>query len=130
MEDTPHPGLQQTQILDCQSSFPGTSLGKLPGKASGKVPGVTVRGCWQQEWGWGWGRVGAWPRLWGLQFWMLFPSKYPAHGGGGAASELGLKGILGSFPPWLGINAQTRGYTAAFGILVVPSLPHAAEYQE
>lgn len=61
-----------------------------PGKASGKVPGVAVRDCWQQEQGWG----KAWPGLWEL--WVLFLSSCPVQGGG-AASELGLKGILGSF---------------------------------
>lgn len=107
---SPQPGLQQTQIPDCQSSFPGTSPAKPPGKAPGQVPGVTGSR----------NRAGAWPGLWELQLWALFPSSCPARGGGGAASELGLKGILGSFPPRLEINAQTRAYTAAFGILVFP----------
>lgn len=113
---SPHAGLQQPHIPDCQSSFPGTSPGGLSGRVPGKVSGVTGRGCWQQDWG----RAGAWPELRELQLWEFSPSNCPAWGWGGAASELGLKGIFGSFPPWLGINAQSRAHTAAFGILVFP----------
>lgn len=50
----------------------------------------------------------------------VVPLQLPRPGRGGAASELGLKGGLGSFPPCLGINAQTRAHTAAFGVQEFP----------
>lgn len=109
VEDTPHSqGCSRPRSLMPE---------QLPWNQPGKTP---RRGLWEGPRGpcqrlLGQGR--AWPGLGELQLWALFPSSCPAQGGGGAASELGLKGTLGSF---LGINAQTRAHTAAFGILVFP----------